>query len=192
MELAALFVHHAPTELEARWIGHRLAALLGDAHAALDEEGNPAPRARGALTLRGVLVDASGYVALGAEEPGAPAAPEVAAGGRLTPRADVHALGALLLELLDPSEDPELEAAIGLAIEPDPARRRVTCVELEALLGRGVDASAAREALGARVRASLAPRPQSPISTLARIVVAFATAAVVFATGVLVVERWLR
>lgn len=180
-------------EAAARHLGHALAAMLAEAHAALDGEGNPAPVIRGALAVR---VDAEGEVLL-LPEGGERTAPEILAGGRLTPRADVHALGAILLPLLGGSTgDAELLAAISTATEPDPSRRRITCVEIEAWLARGADLDAGRRALAAAVQsfldAQVVPPPWSrPLAAPAQVGVALVTAAAVFAAGVAVAERWL-
>jgi hypothetical protein len=175
----------------ARFLGSALASTLAEDHVALDAEGSLAPVLRGAL---GVWIDETGAVLLD-DGPGPEgASPELLAGSRLTPRSDVYALGTLLLPLLPHETDPELLAALALATDPLPARRRVTCVELEALLARGADLAAGRLALAEAVRDALAepeaPPSSRPLPAAARAAVALATAAAVFAVGVAAVEGW--
>jgi hypothetical protein len=115
---------------------------------------------------------------------------------RLTPRTDVHALGVMLGPLLPSWGDRDLDEALATAADPVASRRRVTCVELEALFAQGLDLDAARRALGDSVRACLeeadSPAEQSrPIPVSLRIGVALFTAALVYACGLLIVERWL-
>ncbi len=199
VDLAALEAHLVARgqrlgEAAARHLGRALAAALATEHARLDDEGNLAAVLHGHLEAGLVRVGADGAVAVVAAAAGAPGtAPELLQGGRLTPRADVYALGAILAPLLAGSPDEELLAALATALEPDAARRRITCVELEALLERGADLDAGRRALGEAVRSYLAERDEArPLSTPARVAVALVTAAAVFAAGVAVAEGWLR
>src|SRR6202012_5702966 len=100
---------------------------------ALDDEGNLAAVLHGHLTPELVRIDSDGAVGVVAAPPGAAGtAPELLHGGRLTPRGAVYALGALLAPLLAGCVDDELRAALALAATPEAARRRITCVELEA------------------------------------------------------------
>jgi hypothetical protein len=188
-------------EAPARWLGHRVAALLAEAHANLDTEGNIAPIVHGRLAPERVLIDADGDVMLvdGAGETTAtePSDANRADASRPTPRTDVHALGVILGPLLPSWGDPDLDEALAIAADPVPSRRRVTCVELEALFARGLDLDAARRALGDSVRACLeeADLPAEgsrPIPVPLRIGLALVTAALVFASGVLLVEHLLR
>ncbi len=183
----------------ARYLGSAIAATLAEAHAALDGEGNVDPVIHGRLAPRHVSIDAGGAVSVLPPDAADPVtAPEVLGGGRLTPRADVHGLGTMLAPLFASSPDADLLAALSTATEGAAARRRITCVELEAWLARGADLDAGRRALGEAVRACLAARlpaaaPRSssqPLSAPARVGVALFTAAAVFAAGVAVVERW--
>jgi len=205
VDLAALHAHLSRRgarldEAAVRAVGQALAAALAEAHATLDGEGNLAPAIHGGLGPAQVRVGPRGEVSLDWSSRSEATAPELREGGRLTPRADVHALGTLLAPLLAGSLDGELLAALATATEPLPARRRITCVELEAWLSRGVDLDAGRRALGEAARACPAgedrsapeaPPSSRPLAAPARIGVALITAAVVFAAGVLVAERWL-
>ena len=187
-------------EAAARHLGSAVAGTLAEAHATLDEEGDPAAVIHGRLGPEKVRIDVEGAVSVvAAVEGDTGSAPEVLQGGRLTPRADVYALGAILAPLLAASADRDLVAALATAIEPHPGRRRITCVELEAWLARGADLDAGRRSLGAAVRSCLARREQSaaaswsrPLSAPARAFVTLVTAAAVFTAGVAAVERWLR
>jgi hypothetical protein len=188
-------------EAPARWLGHRMAALLAEAHANLDADGIVAPIVHGRLAPERVLIDADGDVMLVdaageavATEPPDAIRPDA---NRPTPRTDVHALGVMLGPLLPSWGDPDLDEALAIAADPVPSRRRVTCVELEALFARGLDLDAARRALGESVRACLEeadlPAEDSrPIPVPLRVGLALVTAALVFAGGVLIVEHWLR
>ena len=204
VDLATLEAHLARRggrldEGAARHLGHALAATLAEAHATLDDEGNLAAVLHGHLAAALVRVTTDGAVSVLAAPAGAPVtAPELLQGGRLTPRADVFALGTILAPLLADGSDEELRAALLLAATPEAARRRITCVELEALLERGADLDAGRRALGEAVCACLEARDRPvaaaasrPLSMPARVGVALLTAAAVFAAGVAVAERWL-
>jgi hypothetical protein len=182
-------------EAPARWLGHRVAALLAEAHANLDPEGIVAPIVHGRLAPERVLIDADGDVML-VDGAGETTATEPSDVSRPTPRTDVHALGVMLGRLLPSWGDPDLDEALAIASDPVASRRRVTCVELEALFARGVDLDAARRALGDGVRACLEEgefpaEAARPIPVSLRIGVALVTAALVFAGGVLIVEQYL-
>lgn len=177
----------------ARLIGRDLAELLSEAHAAVDEEGDLAPIVLGRLSASEVLIDTAGDISI-AEHLGQPPSPEPA--GRLTPRADLLLLGHLLVGLLPEPED-ELGGALATAVEPVEAKRRITAVELEALLARGLDVldvEAARCALGDLVRAAEAPElvgiAERPLSPALRVAVALATATIVYGAGLAIVDRW--
>jgi hypothetical protein len=186
-------------EAAARYLGHAVASALAEAHAALDDEGNVAPAIHGRLGPLHVRIDVDGAVEV---LPGGSGdeitAPELLAGARITPRADVHGLGTMLGPLFAASPDQDLLAALATAAEPLAARRRITCVELEAWLARGADLDAGRRALGeaargcldARLLADAAVPSSRPLSAPARVGVALFTAAAVFAAGVAVAERW--
>jgi hypothetical protein len=187
-------------EAAARHLGRSIAAALAEGHATLDDEGNLAPVIHGRLGARHVGIDPGGVVTiLPASAGDAVTAPELLQGGRLTPRADVHALGTMLAPLFAGSADGDLRAALATASEPLPAQRRITCVEIEAWLARGTDLEAGRLALGEAVRAYLdaslpiaaIPPSSRPLTAPARVGVALFTAAAVFAAGVAVAEGWL-
>jgi hypothetical protein len=182
-------------EAPARWLGHRVSALLAEAHANLDADGNIAPIVHGRLTPERVLIDAEGEVVL-VDGTGETTATELTEGSRLTPRTDVHALGVMLGPLLPSWGNPDLDHALATAADPEASRRRITCVELEVLFARGLDLDAARRGLGDSVRARLEeadlPREGSrPLAIPARIGLALVTAALVFLGGVAIAERWL-
>ncbi len=201
LRLSALRASLSP--LAARWVAYRLAAILAEAHAREDEDGNPAPVLFGAGLPARVVLDVEGDITLGAEVP--TAQEERIDGGRLTPRADVLALGRLLSRLVPAetvADDAELRDAIALANEPVVARRRITCVELEALLARSLDVAAAKQALADAVRShralepeplrsSVAPRASlsRPLAPIVRVGVALVTASVVYVAGIAVIER---
>jgi hypothetical protein len=193
-------------------VGRRLARIVGDAHAAIDAEGNLAPVIHGRLGPAAVIVEADGEIRVEASDPrveGSALAPEIARGGRLTPRADVYGLGAIARTLLvagdvgplgtaRPDLPEAVAAAIDRALEPDPSRRRITAVELEAWLASLDPHDVGRRELAALVarltappRRTRDPRParEEPLSPLASACVALATAAVVFAAGALVAEH---
>lgn len=172
------------------FVAARVAALAADRHDAMDAGGRP--EVLGWLSPRTVLVDDDGAASIAPiAEPIEPfAAPEVMAGGRLTPRADVFSAGALAALLIaEPSA--EVKAAIGRAIEPDPAQRRITCVELQAWIEQLDPEGAGRRELAAtleRLSALPPPAPQSPresrpIARISSVIVATMTAAFVVAAG---------
>ena len=208
------------------YVGHRLARELGESHAALDDEGVPAPLLHGAVRPSVVLITGDGEVRLqgfGDVDRGSPAedvyrAPELAAGARLTPRADVFALAAIIARLVDDGRDgasmgaavwpAEVAEALRVALEPAPARRRMTCVELEEWLATAGDLEAGRREIVARLAARAEriaegasreaerggePRARvaddsRPLTPLGAVLVAVTTAAVVIAAGVLAME----
>ncbi|MFT3766725.1 MAG: hypothetical protein QM820_14605 [Minicystis sp.] len=190
------------SEDAARYLGHAVASALADAHEAFDAEGNPAPVIHGRLRPEVVRIDRDGAVwidGLGERENAAEAsvdegwpAPELRAGGRMTARVDVYALGVLLREL-GVASGGELGEAIAKATEERPGRRRITCFEVAAWLAHGCDLAAGRRALARMVeageRAPVEMAGGRPLSVPARIGVAAITAAVVFAGGVLAIER---
>jgi hypothetical protein len=184
-------------EAPARWLGHRVAALLAEAHANVDDEGNIAPIVHGRLALERVLIDAAGEVFL-VDAAGATAAISLQEEGeRLAPRTDVHALGVMLGPLLPSWGDVELDEALATAAAPSASRRLITCVELEALFARGVDLDAGRRALSESVGACLEDRGvlaalSRPLPVPARVGVALVTAALVFAGGIAIADGWFR
>lgn len=145
-------------------VGQRVGRALAEAHGALDEEGNVAPRVHGCVAPDVVRVMRDGEVSLseaGAERSGSGGeiaryrAPELAGGGQATPRADVFALARIVRVLLGGRDAPgEIEAALARALEPSPARRKITCVELEAWLATLGDRDAGRRELASIVAAA--------------------------------------
>ena len=111
-------------------------------------------------TAYGLVKGAPGYMA-----------PEQLRGERVTPRTDVYGLGILLWTMLTgrrppmtgpvpeslafarPDLPPGLAAAIDLALEPDPGRRKITCTEIEQWIASETAVLKGREALREEVRA---------------------------------------
>jgi hypothetical protein len=201
IDLGALLARRALTgdalpEAAVRWIGHRVAACLADAHDAVDEAGDPATLVHGRLRPENVRLDEAGEVAV-VEPDTLDDAPQID-DGKLTPRTDVYALGVMVGPLATHVDDAELADALRTAVDPDVRRRRITCVELDALFARGVDPATGRAALAACVRECLAAADAAraraarpPLSMPARLGVAVVTASVVFGVGVWV-ERFVR
>jgi hypothetical protein len=188
-------------EAAVRWIGHRVAACLAEAHGAVDDAGDPATLVHGRLRPEHVRLDDAGEVAVvepDEAEPGDLAIDH----GKVSPRTDVYALGVMVGPLAShPSlaRDAELAAALRTAVDPDVRRRRITCVELDALFARGVDPAVGRAALADCVRECLAAADvarahaaKPPLSVPARLGVALVTASLVVAAGVLYGERFVR
>ena len=162
-------------------LGRELAGALAHAHAVKDDDRKPTPVIHRNLTPENVLIGWDGQVRLTGfglgkilgRTPdtvigvikGAPGfmAPEQSRGDRVTPKADVYALGLLLWSLFSGQKPPEdgtrepplvmlrpdlfkpLALAIDRALEPVPDKRGVSCQEIEALLGKVPGADKGRE-----------------------------------------------
>jgi eukaryotic-like serine/threonine-protein kinase len=187
------------------YLGREVAGALAEAHATLDEEGLSTPLLHLRLSPRCVLVGEDGEVRLAEVGEGeqdddpAFAAPEQRAGERCTTRTDAYRLGALIGSLLPTGRRPPgLAAALATAAEPAPARRRITCLELQLWLAELGGAAAGKAALGALVRermeadAAAPAEPSRPLSFLQAVAVALLTAAAVVAAGVYAMERGFR